>query len=103
MSIVISNIPAINELSSSVNGIESLEPGVISLEDRLLRSFSSTAVEMGGEKNSILNKIEQPNAVTNPEELFDLQVRTSNYNLEVSLLSTLTRKCVGAVETLLRS
>lgn len=50
MSIVISNIPAINELSSSVNSMESLESGVISLEDRLLRSFSSTAVDMAGEK-----------------------------------------------------
>ncbi|WGZ56324.1 type III secretion system inner rod subunit SctI [Providencia alcalifaciens] len=103
MSMIISNIPAINELSSSVNGMESLESGVISLEDRLLRSFSSTAVDTAGEKNSILNKVEQPHAVTSPEKLFDLQVRTSNYNLEVSLLSTLTRKCVGAVETLLRS
>ena len=33
----------------------------------------------------------------------ELQQRTSNYNLEVSMISTLTRKTVGAVESLLRS
>lgn len=103
MSVVISNINAVNGISNGLSNIESFDQGVVSLEDRLLRNFSSMAVETGFEKNSILNKIEQPHAVTDPAELFELQVRTSNYNLEVSLLSTLTRKSVGAVETLLRS
>ncbi|EBH8768134.1 type III secretion system inner rod subunit SctI [Salmonella enterica] len=98
----------VNAISSSgmVSGIgESLntDTGVFSLEDRLIQAFSKTAAYAETEKSSVMQKTEQPGSVTNPAELYNLQVRTSNYNLELSLISTLTRKCTGAVETLLRS
>lgn len=79
------------------------ETDVVSLDDRLIQAFSRSAVNFGMEKDSILARLEHPAAVTNPAELFSLQLRSSNYNLEVSLISTLTRKAVGAVEGLLRS
>ncbi|WP_326980795.1 type III secretion system inner rod subunit SctI [Chromobacterium vaccinii] len=41
--------------------------------------------------------------MSDPSKLYQLQLRTSNYNLEVSMLSTLARKGVGVVESLLRS
>ncbi|EFQ4117868.1 type III secretion system inner rod protein PrgJ, partial [Salmonella enterica subsp. enterica serovar Kentucky] len=49
------------------------------------------------------NRIEDPNLVTDPKELAISQEMISDYNLYVSMVSTLTRKGVGAVETLLRS
>ncbi|OHX10814.1 type III secretion system inner rod subunit SctI [Chromobacterium sphagni] len=79
------------------------EDQTVSLEARLIQAFSHSAVSTGMEKDAILQKLEQPQMITNPAELFALQQRTSNYNLEVSMISTLTRKTVGAVESLLRS
>ncbi|HCZ4708597.1 TPA: type III secretion system inner rod subunit SctI [Salmonella enterica subsp. enterica serovar Saintpaul str. CFSAN004144] len=76
---------------------------VISLDDRLIQAFAGAAAHAETEKMSVLQKIEQSGGVTDPAELYALQVRTANYNLELSLISTLTRKCTGAVETLLRS
>lgn len=103
MSISISNIKTSEALMNGARSVMPLEQDIMSLDDRLIQSFSRTAINAGAEKNSILQKIEDPNSVTDPAELFSLQLRTSNYNLEVSLISTLTRKSVGAVETLLRS
>lgn len=82
---------------------EMTEPGGISLDNRLIQAFSRAAVNSESEKKSILQKIEQAGTTTDPAELYSLQLRTSNYNLEVSLISTLTRKSVAVVETLLRS
>lgn len=82
---------------------ESNGTGVISLDDRLIQAFVGATAHAETEKMAVLQKIEQPGGVTDPAELYALQVRTANYNLEVSLISTLTRKCTGAVETLLRS
>lgn len=76
---------------------------VVSLDDRLIHAFAGAAAYAETEKMSVLQKIEQSGRVTDPAELYALQVRTANYNLELSLISTLTRKCTGAVETLLRS
>lgn len=59
----------------------------------------ATAVD----KQTITNRIEDPNLVTDPKELAISQEMISDYNLYVSMVSTLTRKGVRAVETLLRS
>lgn len=97
---MISNISA----TDAVSGLwDPKEAGVLSLDDRLIQVFSEVAVYAETEKNSVLQKTEQSGVVTDPAELYALQVRTANYNLELSLISTLTRKCTGAVETLLRS
>ncbi|EOC3594063.1 type III secretion system inner rod subunit SctI [Salmonella enterica subsp. enterica serovar Braenderup] len=77
--------------------------GVISLDDRLIQAFAGAASHAETEKMAVLQKMEQPGGVTDPAGLYALQVRTANYNLDVSLISTLARKCTGAVETLLRS
>lgn len=97
------SIQSLDALASQVRDITHQETDIISLDDRLIQAFSQSAVNYGTEKDSILARIENPDAVTDPAELFELQLRSSNYNLEVSLLSTLTRKAVGAVEGLLRS
>ncbi|TFZ48662.1 type III secretion system protein PrgJ [Serratia proteamaculans] len=76
---------------------------IVSLDDRLLQAYAQSAVGRGMEKDSILASLADRHTVTDPAKLFALQQRTSDYNLEVSLISTLTRKAVGAVESLLRS
>lgn len=97
------SIQSLYATTSSVRNITPQETDVVSLDNRLIQAFSRSAVDLGMEKDSILNQLEKPSAVTNPAELYSLQLRSSNYNLEVSLISTLTRKAVGAVEGLLRS
>lgn len=96
-------IQSLDTLTSQVRDITPQASDVVSLDDRLIQAFSRSAVDLGMEKDSILDRLENPAAITNPAELYSLQLRSSNYNLEVSLISTLTRKAVGAVEGLLRS
>lgn len=67
------------------------------------RAFSGSAIATAVDKQTITNRIEDPNLVTDPKELAISQEMISDYNLYVSMVSTLTRKGVGAVETLLRS
>lgn len=67
------------------------------------RLFSGSAIATAVDKQTIANRIEDPNLVTDPKELAISQEMISDYNLYVSMVSTLTRKGVGAVETLLRS
>ncbi|MBM2885059.1 type III secretion system inner rod subunit SctI [Chromobacterium amazonense] len=93
----------VEALVSRIRDLPAQENDIVSLDDRLIQAFSRSAVSAGIEKDGILQRLEQPEAVTDPEQLFQLQLRTSNYNLEVSMISTLTRKAVGAVESLLRS
>ncbi|PRP71109.1 type III secretion system protein PrgJ [Chromobacterium amazonense] len=90
-------------LVSHIRDLPFQDGDIVSLDDRLIQTFAQTAVSTGMEKDSIMQRLEQPNAVTEPAALFELQLRTSNYNLEVSTISTLTRKAVGAVESLMRS
>ncbi|MEN3029796.1 type III secretion system inner rod subunit SctI [Chromobacterium amazonense] len=93
----------VEALVSRIRDLPAQENDIVSLDDRLIQAFSRSAVSTGIEKDAILQRLEQPEAVTDPAQLFELQLRTSNYNLEVSMISTLTRKAVGAVESLLRS
>lgn len=89
--------------SSSYLDITGYEGQIVSLDDRLIEAFSNNAVRIGQEQTSILSQLDRPAELSDPAVLFELQQRTANYNLEVSMISTLTRKAVGAVETLLRS
>ncbi|WP_440029676.1 type III secretion system inner rod subunit SctI [Chromobacterium amazonense] len=95
--------PPVEALVSRIRDLPSQDSDIVSLDDRLIHAFAQSAVSTGMEKDSIMQRLDQPNAMTDPAELFELQQRTSNYNLEVSTISTLTRKAVGAVESLMRS
>ncbi|HAG1892147.1 TPA: type III secretion system protein PrgJ [Salmonella enterica] len=99
---MVNTIPS-SGMASGIGESLNTDSGVFSLDDRLIQAFSKAAAYAETEKNSVMQKTEQHGSITNPAELYKLQVRTSNYNLELSLISTLTRKCTGAVETLLRS
>jgi hypothetical protein len=95
--------PALDTLSTRFSDITPSENSLVSLDERMINLFAQNAVNTQQEKEAILSQLERPQSVTDPVMLFQLQQRTSNYNLEVSMISTLSRKAVGAVESLLRS
>ncbi|WP_435954197.1 type III secretion system inner rod subunit SctI [Dryocola sp. BD626] len=92
-----------NALSNTMHSLAVQEEDVFSLDDRLLEAISISASNSAAEKEDILQSLERPGLVNRPDELYALQLRSANYNLEVSMISTLTRKAVSAVESLLRS
>ncbi|AXE31874.1 type III secretion system inner rod protein PrgJ [Chromobacterium phragmitis] len=95
--------PAALQALTQTKDLTQTEHQVVSLDDRLIQAFAQSAVATDAERSDIMQRLERPELISNPAELFALQQRTSNYNLEVSMISTLTRKSVGAVESLLRS
>lgn len=96
--------PIENITSASVS--KSIEPGkqqeIVSLEDRLIKAYAETAVESEKNRKSVLENMEK-NVKLTPEELIKVQDKVLNYNIELSFISTVARKTVSAVETLLRS
>ncbi|MBA8735467.1 type III secretion system inner rod protein PrgJ [Chromobacterium violaceum] len=95
--------PTASQALAQASDLGQTDAEMVSLEDRLIQAFSRSAVATDAERNDIMQRLERPELISNPAELFALQQRTANYNLEVSMISTLTRKTVGAVESLLRS
>ncbi|QJU42308.1 type III secretion system inner rod subunit SctI [Serratia marcescens] len=77
--------------------------GVLSLDDLLLKSLSENAVGSHKDKIDVMNRLQDIRTTTDPAKLFELQQRTSDYNLKMSLFATLARKAVGAVETVVRA
>jgi hypothetical protein len=87
-----------------IGGVDAGDEGFMSLDDRMLKAYAQSAVSLGGDRHDAVQSIElEPGKLSDPDHLFELQQRISNYSLEVSLTSTLTRKAVSAVETLLRA
>ncbi|EHG5998745.1 TPA: type III secretion system inner rod subunit SctI [Escherichia fergusonii] len=100
--------PQINPVTKVLQDIQ--EVPVISLDERvagmseesLVNAFAGYAVQTEHWKNRAHQVLNNP-AGLSPEKLIALQNQVLNINVEVSLMATLTRKTVGAVETLLRS
>ncbi|WP_345829406.1 type III secretion system inner rod subunit SctI [Erwinia sp. HDF1-3R] len=100
MSILINSIQA---FSGQTSDITMSDPSPMSLEERMIQAYARTASEAQAEQADVINRLQMGRVTSDPAELFKLQQRTSDYNLQVSMISTLTRKGVSAVETLLRS
>ncbi len=60
-----------------------METDIVSLDDRLLQAFSGSAIATAVDKQTITNRIEDPNLVTDPKELAISQEMISDYNLYV--------------------
>lgn len=75
---------------------------VMSLENRLLQSFAASAVE-ADQRVATIESMLRRDDIGDPEQLASLQLRSSEYNVDVSMINTLVRKGVSTVETLLRS
>jgi hypothetical protein len=82
----------------------SAEADFTTLDDRMLKAYAQSAIALSTERNDVVQGIElQPGKLSDPAHLFEMQQRISDYSLQVSLTSALTRKAVSAVETLLRA
>jgi hypothetical protein len=87
-----------------IGAIASGDESFMALDDRMLKAYGQSGLELGVDRKQVVHSIEeQSGKLSDPGHLFDLQQRISDYSLQVSLISTLTRKGVGAVETLLRA
>lgn len=96
-------INQVTSVDASLSDMGFIDDGLESLDQRLVQALAHSAVSSGMEKESVLAAVQQPSITTNPEKLFKIQQDTSDYNIKVSLISALTRKAVGAVETVLRA
>lgn len=85
---------------SSETDAESLNS---SLDDVMKNAFSKLMAESYLEKSDVLESIANPVNSTDPEKLFEYQKRVQQYNIDLSMISALTRKAVNTVDTLLRS
>lgn len=90
------------QITNSVVDVSMDDQAVISLEDRLTQMYAQEAFGVQEEQRQVFEKLKQAEVNSDPGELFKLQLRTTEYSLKLSLASALTRKGVGAVETLLR-
>ena len=87
-----------------ITGVASADENFMALDDRMLKAYSQSALNLNEDRRQVVHSIEtEAGKLSDPGHLFALQQRISDYSLQVSLASTLTRKGVGAVETLLKS
>ena len=97
-------ISAIAKISGTqIVDISPKDSEVVSLDDRLRDVFSEKSVETQTEYLNIMAKVNDPDFVSSPGGLFELQVRLGEYKQEVELISALSRKAVATAETLLRA
>ncbi|AUT30066.1 type III secretion system inner rod subunit SctI (plasmid) [Escherichia coli] len=91
-----------------VNQIDIIRAGslhsneVSSLEDLVVNKYGELKMDTDATVFKITNMVDGQKSLST-EELANLQRMTSNYSLTVSLIGTLTRKTVTAVETLLKA
>ncbi|EPW1928163.1 type III secretion system inner rod subunit SctI [Escherichia coli] len=91
-----------------VNQIDIIRAGslhsneVSSLEDLVFNKYGELKMDTDATVFKITNMVDDQKSLST-EELANLQRMTSNYSLTVSLIGTLTRKTVTAVETLLKA
>jgi len=100
-----SPIPALTAGAPALERID-LSPAVgqpVSLEERMINAVAGAAMDAGQRREAILRAGNNPAIASDPAALFQLQLALSNYQLEMSLTSTLSRKAVGCVETLIKA
>ena len=71
--------------------------------DEMISAFANYAVQTENWQQNALQALRSDKKGLTPEKLLVLQDHVLNYNVEVSLVGTLARKIVAAVETLTRS
>ncbi|ENE5817294.1 type III secretion system inner rod subunit SctI [Escherichia coli] len=103
----VSNMPPIDRAEQST-AHEIQQAKVIDLNDRVLNLDNPDdkmiyAVQTENWQQNALQALRSDKKGLTPEKLLVLQDHVLNYNVEVSLVGTLARKIVAAVETLTRS
>lgn len=75
---------------------------LVPLQQRLLETFSTSAVDIGRRADQIEAVMNHGN-VSDPAVLAEVQRLSSEYAVDVSMINAMVRKGVSTVETLLRS
>ncbi|MGG4609559.1 type III secretion system inner rod subunit SctI [Providencia sp. Me31A] len=73
-----------------------------SFEDKVKKLFAEYTAAVGNEKESLISKANNLD-VSNPAQLLEIQNQVGNYNLAMSMISTLTHKSVSAIDTVLKA
>lgn len=87
--------PDLSEIDSDTH------PGT--LEDILKNTLASANEKANADTADIAGRFSNPGNFADPGQLIRLQAEISDYNIYVSMASTLTRKAVSAVETLVKA
>ena len=96
----------LNHLDQQQAKVIDLNDRVLNLDnpdDKMISAFANYAVQTENWQQNALQALTSDKKGLTPEKLLVLQDHVLNYNVEVSLVGTLARKIVAAVETLTRS
>jgi len=74
-----------------------------SLEGLLRQAFTHHVAAEYQEKMAVLASANDPVKATDIDEIYQYQLKTSEYSIKLSFYSTLTRKAITAVDTLIRA
>ena len=75
----------------------------VSLEQRLTEAYAKASVSAEQQQAALTRAANNPEVTSDPARLYQLQVELSNHVLKMNLTSTLARKAVGCVETLIKA
>ena len=91
--------------AQAIRNLSEIEPAgkPAALEDILKSTLADANNQANVGKTAIEGPLITPVNFTEPEQLIALQNNISDYNIYISLASTLTRKAVSAVETLVKA
>ncbi|WP_137646489.1 type III secretion system inner rod subunit SctI [Escherichia albertii] len=105
MNISIDQIPPEILRSTQVSQPESelITSDIVDLDSRLSQEVARSAVSSQAEREKIMQALSNPATTTDPAQLAMWQNRLSVYTLETGMYSTLARKGVSAIETLLKA
>ncbi|EJD6615305.1 type III secretion system inner rod subunit SctI [Providencia alcalifaciens] len=73
-----------------------------SFEDKVKQLFAEYTAAVSNEKANLINQANNTD-VSNPAKLLEIQNQVGNYNLAMSMVSTLTHKSVSAIDTVLKA
>lgn len=91
-------------LSTTQNIIDDIASSIStgSFEDKVKNLFAEYTAAVGNEKANLINKANNVD-ISNPAQLIEIQNQVGNYNLAMSMISTLTHKSVSAIDTVLKA
>lgn len=101
----INAIGSIEKYSSDTRIAEAEFPSVsiVSLEERFKEAISNQAVTNQATREKIFSALSDPNVTSDPAKLAHWQQQLSIYTLDINFCSTLARKGVAAIETLVKT
>jgi hypothetical protein len=91
----------VTELQSVDLSADSAQP--MSLEERMTNAYAHASQESSQERGALMRAASDGRVTSDPGRLYQLQTDLSEYVIKMNLTSTLARKAVGCVETLIKA